>query len=432
MRPFGVLRIICALVCLATPNALAQYTLKKIVFDGPSPYTQAALEAASGLKPGDHATNDTLQQAAQRLSDTGAFGDLQVTFDGPATAISIIFKIKPLDPSHQLTATFDNMIWFTPEELEKGLRARVPLYASILPESGNLQDTVQTALADMLKEKGITATLAHEIFEPSPLRPIRIVAYRVTKPAIRLHSVNLTGISPEFAAPIREIQTRIVGKPFNEGLEELTTAEVLLAPYLKAGYLNAHLTSRTLTPTASSQDRVDVDLAAVVDAGVPFHIGTVAWAGSPQMSSEAFATASPLHTGDLATPAALAKSIDLLAAPYRKQGYADVIVSPNPSIDTSTNRVSYAFSVIPGEIYRIRTLTPLNLTPAQQADFNRGWTLKAGDVFNSEYITNFLQQNSALRSFDGYSATFKAIRDPESRLVDVTVTFLHGTTVVVH
>jgi outer membrane protein assembly factor BamA len=433
MRPFRAFHTACALVCLAATPATAQYTIKKIVFEGATaPYTQAALEATSGLRSGDHATNDTLQQAAQRLSDTGAFGDLQVTFNGAVNAMSIIFKIKPFDPSHQLTAAFDNFIWFTPQELETGLRARVPLFAPILPEAGNLQDAVQTALADMLKEKGITATVTHNVFEPSPVRPVRIVAYRVKTPAIRLRSVNLTGVSPEFAAPIREIQAKIVGKPFNEGLENLTTAEVLLAPYLKAGYLNAHLTSRVLTPTVSSPDRIDVDLVAVVDAEVPFHIDNIVWAGSPQMSSEAFAALSPLHTGDLVTPAAIAKSIDLLAAPYRKQGYADVIVSPNPSIDTATNRVSYAFSVIPGNVYRIRTLTPLNLTPAQQTDFNRGWTLKAGDVFNSEYITNFLQQNSALRSFDGYSATFKAVRDPESRLVDVTVTFLHGTTVVVH
>lgn len=429
MRPFRVFRITCALVCLAATPALAQYTLKKIVFEGVTPYTQAALEAASGLKPGDHANNETLQQAAQKLSDTGAFGNLQVTFDGPANAISIIFKITPLDPSHQLTVTFDNLIWFTPGELEAGLRARVPLFAPILPESGNLQDAVQTALADMLKEKGVAATLTHDIFEPSAEHPVRIVAYRVQTPTILLHNINLTGVSSEFAASIHEIAGKITGRPFNEGAEKLTTAETLLAPYLKAGYLNAELTGRTLTPTASSPSRIDVDLAAAVNAGVPFHVGAIMWAGSPQMSSQAFAAASPLRTGNLATPINLAKSVDLLAAAYRKQGYADVLVSPKPAIDVAANRVSYTFTIVPGEIYRIRTLTPLNLTSAQQSDFSRAWTLKTGDVFNSEYITNFLQQNTALRSFDGYSATFKAIRDPESRLVDVTVIFSRGSVV---
>jgi outer membrane protein insertion porin family len=432
MRPSRAFSTVSALVCLAATPALAQYTLKKIAFEGETaPYTQAALEAASGLKPGDRATNDTLQQAAQRLSDTGAFGDLQVTFDGAVNAMSIIFKIKPLDPSRQLMAAFDNFIWFTPEELEAGLRARVPLFAPMLPEAGNLQDSVQTALAEMLKEKGVTATVIHSVFEPSPQRPVRIVAYRVKAPAIRLHTVNLTGVSPQFAAPVRELQGKMVGAAFNEGAERLTTAEILLTPYLKAGYLQASLTGRILSPTASSPDRIDVDFTASVDAGSAFHIGDVVWAGSPQMTTETFAAASPLHPGDLATPEELAKSVDLLAAQYRKLGYADVIVSPKSSIDTTANRVSYTFTVIPGQVYRIRTLTPLNLNPAQQSDFNQAWTLKAGDIFNSEYITNFLKQNTALRSFDGYSATFKAIRDPETHLVDVTVTFIHGTSITV-
>jgi outer membrane protein assembly factor BamA len=224
----------------------------------------------------------------------------------------------------------------------------------------------------------------------------------------------------------------MAGAAFNEGDERPTTADALLAPYLKAGYLNAHLTGRTLTPTTSSPDRIDVDLNAAVNAGSPFHIGNVVWAGSSEMSSEAFAAVSPLRTGDLAVPATLAKSVDLLAAPYRRLGYADVLISAKPSFDTTAGRVSYTFSVVPGEVYRIRTLAPFNLTPAQQSDFNRGRKLKPGDVFNSEYITDFLQQNTALRSFDGYSATFKAIRDPESRLVDVTVLFNRGSSVVVN
>ena len=423
MRPYRAFRTFAALVCLVATPVLAQYTLKKIVFEGTTPYTQAALEAASGLKPGDKVNNDTLQQAAQRLSDSGAFGDLQVTFDGPVTAISIIFKITPLDPSHELTATFDNFIWFTPEELASGLHARVPLFATSLPESGNLQDAVQTALADMLKEKGVTADLTHEVLEPSAERLIRIVAYRVETPRILVHDVHLTNVSTEFAGPIQQIARKMVGAAFNEGIEKPTTTETLVSPYLRAGYLNAQLTDRTLTPTNASPDHIDVDLSAAVNAGEPFHVGDIVWAGSPQMSTEAFAAASPLHTGDLANPITLAKSVDLLAAAYRKQGYADVTVAPNPAIDTTASRVSYTFTVIPGEVYRIHTITPLNLTAAQQNDFDRGWTLKAGDIFNSEYITNFLLQNSALRSLNNCSAVYKAIRYPESHLVDVTVPF---------
>ena len=149
MRPFRAFRIICAVVCLATP-ALAQYTLKKIVFNGTTPYTQAALEAASGLKPGDTLNPAVMQQAAQRLSDTGAFGDLQVTLDGPVKAISIIFKFQPIDPAKTVVVDLENFIWWQPDELAVELRKRVPLFSDSLPEAGNLQQAVQDALSQML------------------------------------------------------------------------------------------------------------------------------------------------------------------------------------------------------------------------------------------------------------------------------------------
>ena len=395
-------------------------------------YSQSALEAASGMKPGARITSDTMQQAAQGLVDTGAFGDLQVTVDGPANAISVTFKIKPLDAEHQLTATFDNFIWFTPAELEAGLRTRVPLFGTILPESGNLQDAVQTALSDMLKEKGVTATLSHAVFEPSAERPLRIVAYRVTKPAIVLQSVHVTGVSAEYAAAVHEREAKLAGQTFREGIERLTTAETLLEPYLKAGYLNAHLVNRTLTPTPAGTDLIKIDLTAAVDAGAPFHVGEIVWAGSPQMSTEAFTAASPLHSGDPASPVTLAKAVDLLATAYHKEGYNDVIVNPNAAVDPATSRVSYMFSATPGAIYRVHSITPVNLSPTQQKDYERGWLLKPGDIYNPEYIKNFLQQNTALRSFQGYSASYKAVSDPESHLVDVIVTFTRGPVVTVN
>jgi outer membrane protein insertion porin family len=424
MQLLRALRNSCIFLCLASTSALAQYTLNKIVFRGDiSPYQQVTLESATGLKAGDQLTQEVMQQAAQRLSDTGAFGDLQVTLDGPIKSVTIVFTITPLDSSHRLAVTFDNFVWFTHEELETELRSRIPLFAPLLPEAGNLQDTVQTVLSDILRKKGITATVTHTTYDPNADHPTRIVAYRVQSPAINLHSINLTGVAPEFTATMNDLKIKMVGTPFTDGFEKPTTDELLLSPYLKAGYLKAHLVNRTLTLASPSPDHVEVNLSGTIDAGTPFRVGNIIWAGSSEMSSADFITACPMRTGNLAESSALAKCIDLLAASYRKKGYADVIVSSAKSVDASANSVSYTLSVTPGDMYHIRTLTTINLTPAQQADFNRGWTLKAGDIFDSEYITNFLTQNTALRSFEGYSASFKATRDSESHLVDVIVTF---------
>jgi len=46
------------------------------------------------------------------------------------------------------------------------------------------------------------------------------------------------------------------------------------------------------------------------------------------------------------------------------------------------------------------------------------------------YLTTFLNKNTALKSLNGYSATYKALSDPHTHLVDLTITFAKGGTLV--
>jgi outer membrane protein insertion porin family len=79
--------------------------------------------------------------------------------------------------------------------------------------------------------------------------------------------------------------------------------------------------------------------------------------------------------------------------------------------------------VDPGEPYRIHEVTPEHLDPAALADFNRGFLMKAGEVYNPEYVTGFLKANTALLALAGYNATFKAYADPNTHLVDLYINF---------
>ncbi len=431
MAPARLFLLSVLLASASATSTLAQYTVGKITFAGAPPAQQAALEQTASLHPGQNFSAADLQAAAQRLSDTGAFDDVQVKLAGAYKTIAVNFTLQPVPPSSLLTVSFSNFFWLTPQELETGIQSRVPLFGPALPESGNLIDSVDAALADLLQQRGITAKVSHEVFEPSSDRQARVVAYRVSNPLIVVHAVHLGGISPEFAPALRTRAGKVAGSLFSDGLEHRTTDELLLTPYLDAGYITAHIADRKLVPTASTPDKIELDFAGTVVPGPLLHVGTLTWAGSPEFSSAAFSAAAALRPGAVASFADLNKSTDLLAAPYRKEGYADVVVTTVPQIDTAANTVNYTFTVIPGEQYRIKAITPLNLTPAQQADFDRAWRMKPGDLFNPDYITHFLEQNTALRSFNNTSASYKAIRDPAAHLADVTIIFVSGITGVV-
>jgi len=304
-----------ALLCLAASTAFAQqYTIKKIVFNGTVPYSQASLEAASGLKPGDTITKSDLQAAAQRLVDTGAFGDIQSSLDGPVKGLAVIFAIKPVDPDRLLTAGFENFVWYKPDELAAELQKRVPLFNGTVPEAGNMQDAITAALQQMLSDKGIAAKVSEEPLAPSPNQPLRVAEYRVDTPRVRIHSINLAGVTLPFATATDKTVRALTGKRYNEGLAPANLRSLLLAPYRDAGYQAASLTAFTRTIASSNASSVDVDVTASVTPGDVYHLSSLDWPGSPIMSAESFATSAKIHSGDIASQKVLLDSLQNLKA----------------------------------------------------------------------------------------------------------------------
>jgi outer membrane protein assembly factor BamA len=104
----------------------------------------------------------------------------------------------------------------------------------------------------------------------------------------------------------------------------------------------------------------------------------------------------------------------------------DVIIDARPSADPATRQIAYTVSVKSGEQYRVKEVTANNLDPAAQADFDRGYLMKAGEFYNPDYLAHFLKNNTALLKLAGYSASWKAYADPNSHTVDVVLTFFPG------
>jgi outer membrane protein insertion porin family len=401
-----------------------QYTIKKLVFKGTVPYSQAALEAASGLKVGETITKDDLQAAAQRLVDTGAFGDLQSMLDGPVKGLSVIFNVTPADPARILTVGFENFVWYEPSELAAELQKRVPLFNGTVPEAGNQQDAITAALQQMLAAKNIAARVSEDVLAPSASQPLRVAEYRVDSPSVRVHSITLTGVTPPFAAATDKTIHAFSGNRYNEGLSQISLPNFLLAPYRDAGYQAASLTGLTRTVVSSTASRVDVDVAATVTPGDLYHVSALDWPGSPLMSTQQFNTASTLHPGDLASRKALLESLGKLEAAYRANGYVDAVITASPVLDTAAHTVAFTVAAIPGVQYTLKSVTPLNLTDAQRKDFDRGWTMHPGDTYNEGYVTSFLKNNTALQSLNGLAASFKTVADPDAHTIDLTITFI--------
>jgi len=424
------MRSLCFLapVLLATtiPAASGQtYTAAKIVFNHPGQYSQAQLEAAAGMHVGATFTADDLGNAAQRLADSGFFDKVGGTVQGSLKATTVLFDVSPIDRTQLLHVGFENFVWLSHSEIEDALRAKAPLFQDYLPENSPLQDVFATVLTQALAAKGITAKVAYDTEEPTLAAPERTVEFRIATPSIRVANVKLGGVSPDLVPLIQKSVNAAAKSPYNEGLAGGTTQDAILAPLLDAGYIQASLSKIALAPAVTS-DGASVILSATLIPGEVYHVAGISFAGSPLLSAEAFAATEKLHAGDVASRARLIETLMPLDTAYRRQGYMDVVVQAAPAIDANAHQVAYTVSVTPGEQYRIHQVTTNNLDPAGQADFERGFLMKAGELYNPEYVRTFLIKNTALKALEEYSATYKAYADTNTHTVDLVVTFVRG------
>jgi outer membrane protein assembly factor BamA len=384
MRPH---RALAALFFLATiPAAHAQYSIASVTFKHPSPYTTPELLAASGLEAGQLLNQNSLGNAAQRLLNTGLFDDVTIDYANTARARAIVVTLKPTPDDKLLPASFENFVWFTPEELTAGIHAHVPLYRGLASDAGTLPDDIQSALQQMLAAKGVTATLSHTIYEPTNLHPQLTVNFKVETPAILLAKADLTGIPEDLKPETIESLQRLEGAAYNEGLTGTTIEDLVLIPARSSGYVNAKLQDihRTFTPTANG---LAVTYTATFVPGEAFKISTVTWNPTALYSAADFARDAQLHPGDPASEAALRKTETPISKAYLLQGYMDAYVLPHPVFDAATHTVAYTLTIVPGDVYHLHSVNVTGLTPKARAVFDADWQLHPGDPYSTSPST---------------------------------------------
>ena len=421
LRSIAFILLAGALPCAAEIT----YTAAKIVFNHPGPYTQVELEATAGMHPGASFTADDLGAAAQRLIDTGFFDTAGATLTGDTKKATVLFDLQPLDRAQMIHVGYENFVWLTHDEIEDALRAKSPLFLDYLPENSPLADTFNAALTDALAAKSITAKVAHDTIEPTLLSTERLLEFRIATPFIRVVNVKLAGVATDLVPLIQKSVNAAARTPYSESPIGATTEDRVLTPLLDAGYIHASLSGITFAPSLSGET-ASVVLSATLSPGEIYRVSGITFAGTPLLSADAFAATEKLHPGNIASRAQLFETLAPLDAAYRRQGYMDVIIEAAPTPDAATHQVAYTISVKPGKQYRIHELTANNLDPAARADFDRGFLMKTGELFNPDYVRGFLKNNTALRALENYSASYKAYADPNTHTVDLVLTFVRG------
>jgi outer membrane protein assembly factor BamA len=419
-----------ASICAFEGPAFAQYAIANVVIEGGAPYTDAELLTVSGLEAGQMLTHDSLANAGQHLLDTGLFDDVQVSPSGQGKTRTVHLALKPIALDKLMPASFENFVWFTPDELTQGIHARVPLYRGGAADAGNTPDAIQAALQQMLTEKGVNARLSHAVVEPSPLHPLLVLGFRVVLPAVSLADIHLAfsgppGASAQLVPGLQKAVNEATHARYNEGLSGVTIEDRLLAPAHNAGYITAYLDhiERTVAPASNG---VAVTYAARVVAGDVYKVSTLTWEPTAVYSAADLARDAKLHGGDVAAGSGLQETVGAISAAYLALGYMDVSVTATPTVDTATHTVAYTLHAVPGETYSLRILTVTGLSAEARKAFDAVWTMKPGDPYNAGVINTFIRKNIAQPAFRKYGFGYQVSADPQTHLVDLTMTFAPG------
>ncbi|HVG27820.1 MAG TPA: POTRA domain-containing protein [Acidobacteriaceae bacterium] len=410
---------------LTSSSAVAQYSVAGLRIHGAAPFTDAEVLQVSGLKPGLALDQKSLQRAAQNLLDTGVFADASVSLTGMGMARTVVMDLKPVPAALMVPASFTNLVWWTPAELRAELEKRVPLFREAIPPAGTLAESVTAALTSMLAEKGVRGTVVNVSVAPTSQHPVATWEFRLDDPSVRLGSAELTGMPSEFVAPMQKVLRQVTGSAYNEGLSGSLTSDLLLTPLRGAGYVDAQLALVSRSVSASADGFV-VKLNATVVLGALFHVSSLTWQPTAVYSQDAFTHEAKLHGGEVASEGALLGTEQAIVNAYLRQGYLDAYVDAHSHEDAAAHTVSYSLQIVPGEVYHLRTVIPMHLTPEAQKDFQSGWTMQPGAVYDPLYAANFLNNNTALRALSPYTALFQAAADTNTHLVDLTINFVRA------
>ena len=124
------------------------FKLISVKTTGTQRYKSEEIVAASGLEIGQTVSEDDFKKAARVLNDTGAFSDVLYSFQYSAEGTKLELQVH--DAELFVPVRFDNLVWFSDQELLEHLHAAVPLFQGQLPVGGELVDQVSNALQGLL------------------------------------------------------------------------------------------------------------------------------------------------------------------------------------------------------------------------------------------------------------------------------------------
>ncbi len=252
------------------------FTLVRIDVTGSKRFTVPEIVAASGLKTQQSITPDQLKQVAGMLGGLDVFSQVSYRYRTENTAMTAQFTVE--DAPKLLPCAFGNLIWFTPEELTKGLSARLPLYKGSAPRVGTMLDLISQQLVAMLATRGIHAQVEYSRMEQLS-GPIQSMQFRQVGVLLPIQKVDFTGVARVDPALLQEAARPLLNQDYDASFIRAFSQNGVGSVYRQRGYLCAQFGEPVphLAMAEAASNSVSVSLP--VSEGDEYRLEELTWAG---------------------------------------------------------------------------------------------------------------------------------------------------------
>jgi outer membrane protein assembly factor BamA len=382
------------LALLAAPLAAQQYPIVELHANGSELFDEAEITAYAGLKV-DKQTPvavTAVRDAAQRLVQSGAFKTVAFVHSAVAGGMKVEFQVTDKADDQFLKADFSNLVWFTPAEVEEGVKARVPLYNGYIPLDGALQDEVRDALTAMLADEDVHGHVGSSLLFPLNEGPAEAMMFTVEDVRIVLARVEVPGASEAFLRPMETALQKMIGQPYFADRMRNFTAQVLLPIYRAKGYLKATFAPPVATILTNEPGITRVAVALTVKEGRAYTLSGVRWAGNKAISETELGRLVHVFPGLPMNAELFERELDKVRFDYATLGYLQMKLEAQPVFDDAAGEVRYELLVREGPLFRMGKLEFEGLTDAQAESLRQQFKLREGEPFDLTYVRNFFSR----------------------------------------
>jgi outer membrane protein assembly factor BamA len=396
------------------------FKLISVHVKGANRYKPAQIIATTGLELGQTVSEDDFKRAVQRLAETGAFTETAYGFQYSAEGTKLELQVS--ENEQLIPVQFDNLVWFSDQDLMVKLQARVPLFEGQLPLSGNLLDQVSQGLQSLLDERNVQGRVDYLRAAGHSGGPLGAIAFSVTGPAIIIRNSEFPGAAPAELPLLQAAAKKQAAKQYLRSMLRDQENKDYLPIYLAHGYLKAAFGDAQAKVVEETPQQTTVDAEFPVEPGRQYRISASAWTGNSVFPAEKLQTFLHLQAGQPADVIQLGNDLQAAKKLYGTRGYLAVEIQPVPDFNDQASTVSYELRVSEGGVYHMGELEVRGLDSRTTARVVELWKLHEGDAFDDSYASNFLETAVKDLSLGLSTATVhQAINDDQT--VDVTLRF---------